>query len=83
MSLKIFKDSRDPASDEIKHPLMWVGRNDKNGDKIFEGDMVYSKFLNKRIKVNDFCEFLIFCGAFNERYNADIFETLEIVKEDK
>ena len=60
-----------------------TGTFDRNGFPIFEGDTLRSKTCEIPFKVENIVDFLMMCGAYREKNGCDIFESLEIVKEEK
>ena len=62
---------------------MFTGTFDRNNTPIFEGDTLRSKTCETPFKVENIVDFLMMCGAYREKNGCDIFESLEIVKEEK
>jgi hypothetical protein len=62
---------------------MSTGTCDRYGTSIFEGDILRQITCEQTFKVEDIVSFLLMCGRYEEKHGTPIFDSLEIVKDER
>jgi len=60
-----------------------TGTYDRNNVPIFEGDTLRQITCTQTFIVEDLVDFLLMCGRYEEKHGAPIFDSLEVVTEER